>query len=366
MGLNLTFNDSDWERIKRDWSGWWARALDRPMVVIEGKEPQPGVEYPEVSDFKSNYPLEMSPQEVLALFEPHLEATRWYGDAFPKWTTNFGPGIVAGFLGAKVHIAPWTVWFGPAQDLELKDVRPCYDPTNRWWVRIRSLTAGALERWQGNVSISHTDLGGNLDILASLRGTQRLLVDLYDVPEEVERLTEQITHLWLRYYRELRDIIRSACWGTTPWAPIWSPGTTYMLQSDISAMFSPAMFERFVLPDLTTCCEYLDHGFYHLDGPGAIQHLDILLAMPRLCGIQWVPTDRKPGSDEWLPLLKRIIDGGKLCQVYVTAEEALNIVRNLGGKGFALYITEQLSGLEAEALLRQIAADDISQGRRWY
>lgn len=86
----------------------------------------------------------------------------------------------------------------------------------------------------------------------------------------------------------------------------------------------------------------------------------------RLHGIQWVPTDRLPGSDRWLPLLKRIVDGGKLCQIYVTAEEALNIVRNLGGKGFALCITEQMEAQQAHALLKQIAQEDVSRVRRWH
>ena len=39
-----------------------------------------------------------------------------------------------------------------------------------------------------------------------------------------------------------------------------------------------------------------------------------------------------------MPLLKRIRDGGKLCQVYVTPEGALKIARELGGKGFAFCI----------------------------
>ena len=37
-------------------------------------------------------------------------------------------------------------------------------------------------------------------------------------------------------------------------------------------------------------------------------------------------------------MLKRIRDGGKLCQVYVTPEGALKIARELGGKGFAFCI----------------------------
>jgi len=136
-----------------------------------------------------------------------------------------------------------------------------------------------------------------------------------------------------------------------------------MLQSDFAYMISPAMFERYVAPDLTACCDHIEHGFYHLDGPGQIQHMDLLLAIPRLRGIQWIPGDGNPPPDQWLGLLKRIIDGGKLCQVYVSAEGALRIVRNLGGKGFLLAVQDDMTAAEAAAFLDLLARDDIARER---
>ena len=67
-----------------------------------------------------------------------------------------------------------------------------------------------------------------------------------------------------------------------------------MLQSDFSYMISPRMFERLILPDLTACCEALEYAFYHLDGKGEIKHLDMLLSIERLRGIQWIPGDGAP------------------------------------------------------------------------
>ena len=132
-----------------------------------------------------------------------------------------------------------------------------------------------------------------------------------------------------------------------------------MLQCDFSYMISPEMFERFALPDLTACCDHLEHGFYHLDGPGAIPHLGLLLDMPRLRGVQWIPGAGNPAPEEWPDLLRRIIDAGKLCQLFVTAEGALTIVRNLGGKGFLLAVQDQMSRDEAVAFLRLLAREDV-------
>ena len=164
--------------------------------------------------------------------------------------------------------------------------------------RVKAVSAAIVERFQGQVAVSMTDLGGNLDIVASFRDTQDLLVDVIDHPDEVERVVNQVTDLWMRYYRELDEVIRPAnkpgCRGSTSWTPIWSTGRTYMLQCDFSYMISPAMFERFVVPDLTRCCDFLDHGFYHLDGKGEIPHLKHLLNIERLRGIQWIPGDGQP------------------------------------------------------------------------
>ena len=261
---------------------------------------------------------------------------------------------------------PGTVWFEPAptapsvNEVSIKDLHLAYDADNPWWRRVRDLTCTAVERWGDHVSVGHTDLGGNLDILASLRTTQQLLFDLYDAPDEVARLAGETTRLWLCYYDELDAIIQRAGRGTTPWAAIWSPGRCYMLQSDFAYMISPRMFERFVLPDIAACCDRLDHGFYHLDGKGQIPHLDMLLSLERLRGVQWIPGDGAPPPEEWLPLLKRIRDGGKLCQLYVSPDGARTIVRELGGRGFALFITQRMSQAGAEDFLRVLAAEDAS------
>lgn len=361
---HLQFTEEDWERVERDTMAWWAGELERPLVYLAATDPVPGTPN---FQFLSNYPLDMPVDDVLDRYEPVLAATHYYGDAYPRWWPNFGPGIIAGFVGAKVHSVAdpsETVWYTPSHHVPITDLDIAYDADNIWWQRVRDFTAAIAERWDGMIAVGHTDLGGNLDILASLRETQGLLFDVIDHPDEVVRLVGHITELWLRYYNELDALIRPACRGTTCWAPIWSSGMTYMLQCDFSYMISPAMFERFVMPDLVACCEHLDHGFYHLDGKGEIPHLDLLLSIPRLRGIQWIPGDGAPPAQEWLPLLKRIRDGGKLCQLFVTPEGARTIVKNLGGRGFLFAIWGAEDDFRdperAHAFLKTLAEEDIS------
>jgi hypothetical protein len=115
------------------------------------------------------------------------------------------------------------------------------------------------------------------------------------------------------------------------------------------------MFERYVLPDITTLCEHIDMPVYHLDGKGQLRHLEMLLSIDKLKGIQWVPGDGQPTADQWPEVLKKIRDHGKLCQVFVTPEGAKRIKAELGGKGFIFEILDRhLSPQEAKDLFDEL------------
>ena len=64
------------------------------------------------------------------------------------------------------------------------------------------------------------------------------------------------------------------------------------------------------------------------------RHLDLLLSIPHLRGVQRQPGAGVPRHPDWLPISKEIREAGKLCQVVVTPDEALAITRALGGRGF--------------------------------
>ena len=364
MSINLHFDEENRERIERDWAAWWAGELERPLVVIKRFEEDQLLNIAP-HEMTRDFLLEKPVEALLDYYQTHLESINFYGDALPTWWPNLGPGILAGFLGGKVEPIPEqrTVWFEADKPVAMEDLHFVFDADNMWWQRVLKLTRAAVERWGDKVCVGHTDLGGILDVLASFRTTYQLLYDLYDAPEDVIRLSAEIAQLWIRYYEELHAIIKKAGRGTTHWAAMWSPGRTYMHQCDFAYMISPKMFERFVLPDLVTCFERMDHAFYHLDGKGQIPHVDMLLALDNLAGIQWLPGAGQPQANRWPSLLKRIRDAGKLCQVFVTPRAARAIVQELGGRGFALYVIplEPMSPAEAEDFLEVLAAEDISR-----
>ncbi len=354
LAPNILFSEEDWQRIERDWSAWWSHQLDRPLVMIETIDPSAPT-LP-VENFVTNYPADWSPQQIIDVCAADVGRRRFHGDAFPKVWPNYGPGVLAAFLGCAVQTRPDTVWFEPAGQPTLEDLaQVALNADNAWLQRVEAFTRTAVDTLGDRACTAFTDLGGNLDVLASMRGAEDLLMDLLDDPDTVGRVVERITQQWLKAYDYLYEIIRPVGRGTTPWAAIWSAQRCYMLQCDFSYMISPDLFERFVAPDLTTCCDRLEHGFYHLDGPGQLPHVDLLLGIERLRGIQWIPGAGNPEPEHWLDLLRRIRDAGKLCQLYVSAQGALKITQELGGRGFAFRIVETgMTAEDAQELVQQL------------
>jgi len=124
---------------------------------------------------------------------------------------------------------------------------------------------------------------------------------------------------------------------------LWSPKRWYPIQCDFSAMISPKMFERLVIPFIEEQCEKLDHIIYHWDGPGEIPHLDLLLAVKKLHGIQWVPGagNPQPEDEKWFPLYERIQKAGKRLVLNCSSvgskemgeEKFMNVFRKLDKSG---------------------------------
>ncbi len=368
--LNLEFDQQNWQTARTNWQAWWDNQLERPLVICEGyhnswKKSHPDAPKKPNWTFAGIYPLNMPVETVLDRYQEILEAAFFLGDGLPKFYVNIGPGVMAALLGARYKFVDRSTWFSPPvtsngislEQVALEKIDLAFNEEHPLWLRICDLTRAAVERWGSQLTYGMTDLGGNLDILASLVGAQRLALEFHDHPQEVERLCTQIRHAWLTCYERLHAIFEGANMGSSGWSCLWAPTRMYMLQSDFAYMISPAMFKRFVLPDLEECCRALSYPFYHLDGKGQIRHLEHLLSLEKLRGIQWIPGDGAPPANEWLPLLKRIRDGGKLCQVYVTADGAHKIVNELGGKGFALEIEEELTREQAEKLVEELTSE---------
>ncbi len=355
--MGIDFSCERWEKIKENYRLWWAGELERPLIQVTlwGQEPdRPEPAVPPISRAVM-YDLSVSPEAIVDRWDYELACQKFMGDAFPHRWTDFGPGVAAAFLGAIAEPATGTVWFQPPEPQEIADIQFHYDAENIWLRRIKEISRIAMERWQGLVQLGMTDLGGALDILSTFRPGEQLLMDLYDHPSEVKRLTWDLHQLWWKCFDEINEVLQPVNPGYTAWTPIYSEVPYYMLQCDFCYMISPDMFDEFAKPELAASCQRLGNSFYHLDGPGELPHLDSLLSIEALKGVQWVPGSGQPEITEWPEVYRRIRKGGKLIQLWGGLDTLDTFVDLLGSaKGIIIIIGAPISQKEeVKALLRK-------------
>jgi hypothetical protein len=349
--VSIDFSKDRWERVRDNYSRWWAGDLERPLIhmTINGGDPgRPASDLP-FHHFTAFYDASVPAEQIVDVWDYQLSRLRFMGDGFPCIWPNFGPGVAAAFLGARLVPMSDTCWFLPAGQLELRDMKLQYAPGNVWLDRVKALCAAAVNRWEGNVQVGMTDLGGVLDILQSFRPGEGLLVDLCENPDEVKRLTWEIHDAWWLYFAEINAVLQPANPGYTAWTPILSAEPYYMLQCDFSYMLGPAMFDEFVRPELEASCKRLTNAFYHLDGRGQLANLDSLLEIGELRGVQWVPGDGQPGFTEWPEVYRKIRDAGKLIQLWGGMETLDALVEQIGTAEGIVIFTEVNNAQEGHA-----------------
>lgn len=299
--------------------------------------------------------------EIRARRNHHALANRAFpADALPISETDIGPGSFALFLGCEPGFSPETVWYEPCIHTcdAPESLAPFqFDESNAWWQVTEATLKACAELAVGKYMVGCPDLCENIDILAALREPQNLLMDMIERPEWVEQKVAEINQVWFEVYQRIYDIIKlpdgSSAFGAFR---LWGPGKTAKVQCDASAMFSPDMFRRFVVPSLNEQCQWLDNSLYHLDGTQAMCHLDALLEIESLDAIEWTPQAGIEGGGDprWFDMYGKILDAGKSVQVVGVAPHQIEpLLDAIGAKG--VYIMTGFPTVrDAEALMRTV------------
>ena len=338
----------DLEEAAKRWDAFYAgEIIDRPVVCITA--PREGFKGAPGSDYYERVHGDMDDIIERALIS--AEATFYGGEAVPAFWLSFGPDEIAVFVGAELC---WskdsgdTNWSVPYVEDWEKSLPLRIQKGNSLWQRMIEFYRRAVERMAGKVLLISPDLHTNMDLLAAIRGPQRLCVDLIDQPEMIDRAMMDSRAI----FRELWDAVRKAgrmdefgyCHG------IYSMEGAATLQCDFSCMISPEMLRRWVLPALEEEAEIVKHVVYHWDGPGALIHTDDLLASVGLHTLSYVPGAGRGSHVDYLELFKRVQKGGKAVQVSGSPDEIKLMHRELKPEKVH-YSTWARSQAEAEELL---------------
>lgn len=348
-----------WEAITRRYAAWWAGDLfDRPLVQVTA--PRDGAPAPEAWKGGTSTPEERWTDVDFAIWQTEQRLARtWFGgEALPALDSYRSPiGMSAGggiLFGCTPHYAEDTVWVDP---LPCGDGYPALvvDPARRRWIRDAFERAGRASRGRFYGRESFANHAG--DTLATIRGTERLLVDLLEDPGWVARSLEEITETFRAFMAELLPLQSPEVLGLEGWvstAGMWSAEPNFIPDCDVSCMVSPRQFEEIFLPPLRRAMRDFRHNLYHLDGTEALRNLDLLLETPEVDGIQWVPGAGREDLARWVPVVKRIQAAGRCVQLLARPGEIEPFLREVPARGL-LFSTSCATEAEGRALLGRVA-----------
>lgn len=341
----------DIEQAAQRWQAFYAgEIIDRPVVCVTAPRDRYQPAVPITYHEKVYGDLDEIVERGLA----NAEATFWGGEAVPSFYPSFGPDEISVFLGAELRWSPdspdtnWSVPFVNDWEqhlpLRLKTTHPL-------WQRLLELYSRAAERFSGKVLLVAPDLHTNMDLLAAIRGRQRLCMDLIDCPDLIDCAMSDSRAIFRQLWSELTRAGRMNEYGYCLEShALFSREGSATLQCDFSIMMSPVMFRRWVLPALEEEAEIVGHVVYHWDGPRALMHTADLLASRGLQTLSFVPGDGHGDPVDYLDLLKRLQVGGKAVHVWGTPEQCKKMHRELRPEK-VFYCTGTKTQGEAEELL---------------
>ena len=351
----------DYERSRQRIDAFWERELiDRPVVQFSLlKPPEERVPLPPSHHAAPAARwLDAEYQAELALAT--LSNQEFLGDSMPVAWPNLGPEVLAAFYGCPIHFGDYgTSWSEPILHDWSEVERIQLDWQSPYLARLHELTDALLEIGQGRFITGMTDWHPGGDGIAALRDPQALAVDMLTHVQEVKALLARLEADYFQLYDTFYQKLRAAGQPISTWTPLvcgrrGDDGKFYVPSNDFSIMISKAMFDDVFLPGIARECQFLDRSIYHLDGPGALRHLDSILSIPELDALQFVPGAGNEGFPRWVWVYQRAQAAGKAIQVFCQIGELEQVMEALDPRGLFLSVGGVPSREAAEAMLRRL------------
>lgn len=327
MEIILNYTQIDYGKLVQDYEKWWDKQLDRPLFHISlKKEPQ----YSRGQLLEFVYDLSMPPKEVIKKYEENFQGQDFLCDGFPFFYVRT-TGLLGVFMGQSYEVSAdnGTVWY-KNMDIDPENMHFTVDKSHPMYQRMLQLNREAQDYFNGRAVIGGANLGGICDIYHSMRGMENTIYDVSDYPDELKAAFEEIYAQWMIVEKELLDIVNpSANHGYTHWTGILSQVPYDMIQADFTFLIGHEDYREFLHPLIVKEARAFERSMMHLDGPGFVRHIDDILGIEALNGVQWIPGAGSAPIGQWKELYGRISDSDKLLQVFIESPEEIAMIEEI-------------------------------------
>lgn len=348
----------DIDKVRERLYAFWDREIvDRACVCVLA----PKKKGDHISMFENPHDLRNDPAALKAYWtDPEtiyrenierLERTWMGGDVLPVIFQNYGTSGHCNYYGARPVYGNDTIWFDPVWD-SLEDADNAYTETllKDHLEIARYLT----ERGKDQYFVGMPDSTGTIDALGHLYGTENVLIDMLEEPEQVKHAIGTVNRGWIstneRFYQISRELNGG---GAHAWMHLLAPGRLTHMQCDMSVMLSADMYEEFAVDELKQQMEWLEYPVYHFDGIEQEKHLVHILALEKLRAIQWTHVAGQKSAGHYVPVLKRIQEAGKGLIIMAPPSDVPVLMSELSSKGLYIHTEAEDAG-QAEEIVRYV------------
>jgi len=345
----------EYDQTKRRIDAFWNHEdTDRPYARI--LYPKAGVKPFTTKHHatREDYWLDLTYRAEEAAHE--MENYVYYAEALPVHMPNLGPSILSAWAGCPYIFGGDTAWAEPCVTDWKKDAA-IMDINHPLAKKLEEYNKLLLEKAKGKFIVGLTDFHPGGDHLAALRGSEDLAMDLVDDPDAIKTKLESSYTEYFEIFDYYVDWLKNEGNPIASWLHLVDNESMYIPSNDFSCMIGAGMFEEFFLPGIIEECRHYNKSIYHLDGPDALKHLDILLTIPELHAIQWVPGAGQEELYRWVDVCKKVISAKKSLYLDVFTMDDLDIVmEHLPARGLALNFGNVGSEDAAKDILKKISS----------
>lgn len=357
----------DFEIVKARMDAFWQRELiDRPLVQFNLARPAAEQIPLPISTHVTPAQRWLDGEYQTRLATAQMANHLFLGDTLPVAFPNLGPEIFSAFYGCPLHFGDaGTSWSEPILHDWTQADQLHLDWEHVYLHKLDQMTDLLLEAGRGRFIVGMADWHPGGDAIAAFRDPQNLALDMLEHPAEIVRLLNRLEADYFRLYDRFYNRLRQAGQPISTWLPLASDEKYYIPSNDFSIMISSQMFEEFFIPGIRRECQFLQRTIYHLDGPGALRHLDLILSIPELNALQFVPGASNEGFHKWVSVYQRAQAAGKGIQVFCTLAEIPSIQQTLDPHGLFLSVNDVPTQEAADRLLHTLSSS-AAWGRKTF
>ena len=182
---------------------------------------------------------------------------------------------------------------------------------NPWRKKYLEFVSALQDRYGDRYPVGQPILRGTSDMVAALRGSQQMIFDLYDHPQEFLRLARACTDFFIGLVKDQLAVTKPFYGGyEVEQFTLWAPQGIVRMQEDASALFSPDLYVKYLQEEDRRIASAFPYDVIHLHS-SSLHLLDRFVDIePQKC-IEINKDQGGWGVPRMLPLFKMVQSRGK-------------------------------------------------------